>query len=352
MPGLCDAAAMQELRQVEGLPPGLLDAEAHQLADLLGGPTLLRIKRGVPRALSRRESALSASVCAPIFVSVLLHGNETSGWDGLRRLLRAHPVVQRDLLVFIGNVQAAAVGLRKLPKQADFNRIWRPASGVAAELLGCIGAQPLRAVVDLHNNTGKTPHYAVLTDLSQASLGLARLFADIGVYLEEPASVLTRAFAGRAPCVALELGQVGDPQATHRAAGFLAALLALDELPQGAGNLRLHRTLARVHPPPNAAFGFAGEPTEDLDLVLDGGLEASNFRPLPAGTAFGVARNGARLRVRDNNSQDVTDRFLEVRAGRILATRTLIPAMFTSDVDMVRQDCLCYLMAPANSPPT
>ena len=84
MPGLCDAAAMQELRQVEGLPPGLLDAEAHQLADLLGGPTFLRIKRRVPSALSRRESALSASVCAPIFVSVLLHGNETSGWDGLR----------------------------------------------------------------------------------------------------------------------------------------------------------------------------------------------------------------------------------------------------------------------------
>lgn len=343
---------MQELRQVEGLPPGLLDAEAHQLADLLGGPTLLRIKRTAPSALSRRQSAPDAPACAPIFVSVLLHGNETSGWDGLRRFLRAHPVVRRDLLVFIGNVEAAAVGLRRLPQQADFNRIWRPASGVAAELLSCIGVQTLRAVVDFHNNTGKTPHYAILTDPSQASLGLARLFADIGVYLEKPASVLTRAFAGRAPCVALELGQVGDPQATERAAGFLAALLALDELPQGAGDLRLHRTLARVHPPLDAAFGFAGEDTKGLDLVLDGGLEASNFRPLPAGTPFGVARNGARLQVRDNNRQDVTDRFLEVRAGRILTTKTLIPAMFTSDVDMVRQDCLCYLMAPANSPPT
>lgn len=342
---------MRELRQVEGLPPGLLDAEAHQLADLLGGPTLLRIKRTAPCALSRQGRPPGAPLCAPILVSVLLHGNETSGWDGLRRFLRAHPVVQRDLLVFIGNVEAAAAGLRKLPQQADFNRIWRPASGVAAELLGCIGAQALRAVVDFHNNTGKTPHYAVLTDSSQASLGLARLFADIGVYLEKPASVLTRAFAGRAPCVALELGQVGDPQATDRAAGFLAALLALDELPQGAGELRLHRTLGRVHPPTDAAFGFAGEDTQGLDLVLDGGLEASNFRPLPAGTSFGVARNGARLRVRDNNHRDVTDRFLEVRAGRILATKTLIPAMFTSDVEMVRQDCLCYLMAPANSPP-
>ncbi len=357
-----------ELRQVEGLPPGLLDAEAHQLAELLGGPTLLRLKGASSGPLScgevdARQRPLAAGLrenpsptaglhevdLAPLFVSVLLHGNETSGWDGLRRFLRLQPALQCDLLIFIGNVEAAAVGLRKLPGQADFNRIWRPATGVAAELLAGIGAQPLLAAVDFHNNTGQTPHYAVLTDLSQGSLGLARLFADIGVYLERPDSVLTRAFAGRSPCIALELGPVGDPQAAERATGFLAALLNLDEPPQGAGDLRLYRALARVHPPKDAAFGFAETAEEDLDLVLHGDLQASNFQPLPAGTAFGVARNGACLRVLDNKRRDVTERFLEIRDGRILTTRTLIPAMYTADADMVRQDCLCYLMAPADS---
>ena len=331
---------MTTLRQVEGLPHGLLEAEAPQLAGLLGGPALLRLKgtRAGPSRAGR----------PPLFISLLLHGNETSGWDGLRRFLRAQPALPRDLLVFIGNVEAAALGLRKLPGQTDFNRVWRPATGVAADLLASIGAQPLLAVVDMHNNTGRTPHYAVLTDLSPGSLGLANLFADIGVYLERPASVLTRAFSGRAPCVALELGQVGDPQAADRAAGFIAALLALDEPPQGAGDLRLYRTLARVYPPEDAAFGFAETADEGLDLILDGDLQASNFRPLPAGTAFGTARNGACLRVLDNQRQDVTEQFLEIRDGRMLATRTFIPAMYTADAAMVRQDCLCYLMAPAN----
>ena len=334
---------MTELRQVEGLPAGFLEAEARQLAELLGGPTLLRLK-----GLGRGPSGAGLP---PLLLSVLLHGNETSGWDGLRRFLGAQPALPRDLLVFIGNVEAAARGLRKLPGQADFNRLWRPATGVAADLLASIGAQPLLAVVDMHNNTGRTPHYAVLTDLSEGSLGLARLFADIGVYLERPASVLTRAFRGRAPCVALELGQVGDPQAAERAAGFIAALLDLDEPPQGAGDLRLYRTLARVHPAEDAAFGFAETAEEGLDLILDGTLQASNFRPLPAGTAFGTARNGACLRVLDNQRQDVTEQFLEIRDGRILATRNFIPAMYTADADMVRQDCLCYLMAPANGRP-
>ena len=330
-----------ELRQVNGLPAGLLEAEAHRLAELLGGPTLLRIK-------GAGSAGLHGAGAAPLFVSVLLHGNETSGWEGLRRFLRTQPNLPCDLLIFIGNVAAAAaVGRRTLPGQTDFNRIWRPAQGVAADLLAGIGAQPLRAVVDLHNNTGRTPHYAVLTDLSQGSLGLARLFAGIGVYLEKPASVLTRAFAGQAPCVALELGQVGDPQAADRAANFISTLLDLEEPPQGAGDLRLYRALARVHPPEGAAFGFTATTGENLDLILDGDLQASNFHPLPAGTAFGLTRNGACLRVLDNKRQEVTEHFLEIRDGRILTTRTLIPAMFTADADMVRQDCLCYLMAPA-----
>ena len=326
--------AANTLSCIEGLPPGLLDVEAPALNEWLGGPTLLRLK-GPERA--------------SILISVLLHGNETSGWDGLRQVLRRHAALPRDLLILIGNVEAAAAGVRTLPGQADFNRIWRPASGVASEVLASIGDEPLMAVVDLHNNTGKNPHYAVLTDLSPGSLGLARLFGGLGVFVEEPDTVLTRAFAGRAPNIALELGPVADPEAVDRANHYLDKLLALENAPTGRiDDLRLFRTLARVHPPADAAFGFSGAGEGDLDLILDGGMEASNFRALPAGAEFGVARNGVNLQVLDNRHRDVTDRFLEVRNGRILAAQTLIPAMYTTDEDVIRQDCLCYLMAPAN----
>ncbi|MCZ0945316.1 MAG: peptidase M14, partial [Gammaproteobacteria bacterium] len=244
--------------------------------------------------------------------------------------------------------EAAAAGVRTLPDQADFNRIWRPASGIAAEVLATIGDEPLMAVVDLHNNTGKNPAYAVLTDLSPGSLGLARLHGGVGVIVEEPDTVLTRAFAGRAPSIALELGPVGDPEATGRAARYLDGLLSLPEAPTARiEDLRLYRTLARVHPPADATFGFSTAGQGKLDLVLNGGIEENNFRPLPAGTEFGQARNGFNLQVLDNRHRDVTSQFLDVRDGRILATRTLMPAMYTTDASVVRQDCLCYLMAPA-----
>ena len=326
--------AAAALRRIEGLPPGLLDVEAQALNDWLGAPTLLRLK-------GRERN--------PILVSVLLHGNETSGWDGLRQVLRRHAAaLPRDLLILIGNVEAAAAGVRTLPDQADFNRIWRPASGIGAEVLAGIADEPLLAVVDLHNNTGQNPPYAVLTDLSPGSLGLACLDeSGVGVFVEEPDTVLTRAFAGRTPSVALELGPVADAQAVPRAVRYLDKLFALAEVPIGRmDDLRLFRTLARVHPPVNAAFGFSGIGEGDLDLVLDAAIEASNFRALPVGAKFGVARNGFNLQVLDNQHQDVTHRFLEVRDGRILAAEPLIPAMYTTDENVIRQDCLCYLMAP------
>ncbi len=326
--------AATALRRIEGLPPGLLDVAASALNDWLGAPTLLRLKG--------RERA-------PILISVLLHGNETSGWDGLRQVLRRHAAaLPRDLLILIGNVEAAAAGVRTLPGQMDFNRIWRPASGIGIEVLAGVADEPLLAVVDLHNNTGKNPPYAVLTDLSPGSLGLACLYdSGVGVLVEEPDTVLTRAFAGRAPSIALELGPVADAEAVPRAARFLDRLLAVGEVPAGhMDDLRLFRTLARVHPPADAAFGFAGVGEGDLDLVLDAGMEASNFRALPAGAEFGVARNGFSLRVLDNQHRDVTDRFLKVRDRRILAAAPLIPAMYTTDENVIRQDCLCYLMAP------
>ncbi len=326
--------AAAALRRIEGLPPGLLDVDASTLNDWLGAPTLLRLKG--------RERT-------PILISVLLHGNETSGWDGLRQVLRHHAAtLPRDLLILIGNVEAAAAGVRTLPDQADFNRIWRPASGIGAEVLAGVADEPLLAVVDLHNNTGQNPPYAVLTDLSPGSLGLACLYdSGVGVFIEEPDTVLTRAFAGRAPSVALELGPVADAQAIPRAARYLDKLFALGEMPTGhMDDLRLFRTLARVHPPVEATFGFSGIGDGSLDLVLDASMEASNFHALPAGVEFGAARNGFNLRVLDNQHQDVTDRFLEVRDGRILATEPLIPAMYTTDKKVIRQDCLCYLMAP------
>ena len=156
-----------------------------------------------------------------------------------------------------------------------------------------------------------------------------------------------------------------------RAYGFLCKLIALERIPEAAPkSTQLYRTLARVHPPDGARFVFSNRDSDTVpadwlrrgatgdaeaappiradgfDLVLDDAIEASNFARLPVGTLFGVTAGGPGLEVLDNGQKNVTSRYFEIRNGRILLKSPVVPAMYTTDPGVVRQDCLCYFMAP------
>ncbi len=326
------------LRVHSRLPDGLLECDATALHRLLGGPTLIRLAGGRTPAL---------------FVSVLLHGNETSGWDGVRTYLRANPEPERDLTLFVGNTRAAEAGVRALPDQPDFNRIWRNTGGaggaVAAAVRAAIAHEVYFASVDLHNNTGHNPYYSVLTELAPLNLGLAQLFSDKAVYVEEPDTVLTRLFTGRCPAVTLEAGPVGDPRCAQRVTDFLSRLMALDAVPVArADSLSLFRTRVRVHVREGVTFGFEGDEAraEDIALVLTGGVEAVNFHELSSGTVFGASGLPAArvLRVLDVSHRDVTGEYFQQDGREILLKQAVVPAMYTTDPYVVRQDCLCYFM--------
>jgi succinylglutamate desuccinylase len=322
---------------LHGLPRGLVECQADELAAFLGGPSLIHIP-------GREEPAL--------FVSVLLHGNETSGWSGVRQLLQETPCPARTMILFIGNVHAAESGLRLLPGQQDYNRIWRDAGGeeghLAASVIRALHDQDLHAAVDLHNNTGRNPHYSVLTDLDPGCLGLACLFSDKAVHIQEPDTVLARIFRGRCPAVTLELGPVGDPACDKRAYHYLQALISQPGLPAPALNsLQLYRSLGRLHVLDDIEFSFVHE-ERATPLVLSDGMEAVNFKVLPPGTGFGsteIPLNSS-IRVLGPTHQDVTDEFLQQDDGRIITRRPLVPAMYTTDPAVIRQDCLCYFMEP------
>jgi len=99
------------LTQYDGLPPGLLDLPAARLGELLPGPALIHLP-------GRRTP--------PLFVSVLLHGNEDTGWLAAQSVLKKFVSAElpRALSLFIGNVEAARSGLRRLDGQPDYNRVW------------------------------------------------------------------------------------------------------------------------------------------------------------------------------------------------------------------------------------
>ena len=326
---------MPQIQELAELPQGLLDCEAQDLAGLLGGPTLIHL----------------GGACEPaLFVSVLLHGNEISGWNGLRRLLRETPILPRSLSLFIGNVDAAAQSMRALPDQQDYNRIWRNGTGVegtlAREVTAALLPRDLFAAIDLHNNTGHNPHYSVLTDLLAENLGFAYLFSDKVVYVQEPDTVLAHIFAGKCPAVTLELGAVADAGCEDRAYDYLQRCLALEQTPRARlEDLSLFRTRARIHIRDGVEFSFADEPRA-TPLVLTAGVEGVNFHELPVGSVFGNAQRPLAevLQVLDDHHQDVTEQYFALDDQDIVLKRAVTPAMYTTDPYVIRQDCLCYLM--------
>ena len=328
------------LKQADTLPEGFVQADARELADLLGGPTLVHLP-------GRRER--------PLFVSVLLHGNETTGLQALQDLLRRYRgrELPRALSLFIGNVDAARDGLRRLAGQPDYNRVWpgsecpdTPERRMMQQVFDIMCQRRPFASVDVHNNTGINPHYACINQIKAAHVQLARLFSRTLVYFTRPAGVQSLAFSRLCPAVTVECGKVGQAAGEAHALEFLDACLHLSELPghmPGGQDVDLFHTVATVRVSRAFSFGF-GPGDTDICFVED--LDHLNFRELPAGTVLAQLSGveAMPLEALDESGRDVAPRFFRLRDGALETARPLMPSMFTLDARVIRQDCLGYLM--------
>lgn len=337
---------MATLTQFDALPAGLLDRPAAQLHEVLPGPALIH--------LPGRSSP-------PLFVSVLLHGNEDTGWVAAQSVLRKHAGAElpRALSLFIGNVEAARSGLRRLDGQPDYNRVWPGSdepdaaeSAIMRQVVDAMRARGVFASLDIHNDTGLNPHYACVNRLDQDFLHLATLFSRIVVYFVRPRGVQSAAFAELCPAVTVECGKPGTPGSVEHAADFIEACLHLAGFPAHRvtpHDIDLFHTVATVRVPDDASFGF-GAPDADIDFVPE--LDHYNFTELARGDVLGAVRPGstARLRALDEDGADVGPRLFDYREGAISLAQPLMPAMLTRDERVIRQDCLCYLMERMRMP--
>lgn len=334
------------LKELTKIPEGLLDLPAEALHEKLGGPVLIHLT-------GQRQPAL--------FISVLMHGNENVGWEAVRSLLRKYTVgggeqpLPRFLSLLIGNTSAAAVNMRRLPAQPDYNRVW-PGSemaytaehGMMQQVVDIMASRGVFASVDVHNNTGLNPHYACLNAIRTETLHLAAMFSRTVVYFIRPVGVQSIAMTELCPAVTLECGKVGQAHGVEHAAEYLDACLHLAEHPQhpiAHGDIDLFHTVAIVKVPPQISFGFG---CDGRDLCLLDDLERLNFREIPPGTCFGLAGPGSVVDipfdVRNEEDLDVGTRYFELEQAEIKTIKPLMPSMLTRDETVIRQDCLCYLM--------
>jgi len=340
---------MSTLRQTKSIPPELYDCSHTELYKLLGGPTLFYIE-------GKRNP--------PLFITVLQHGNEPTGFDAIQQILGKyrHKELPRSMWLFIANVKAAETSQRVLNAQLDFNRAWPgttstqcPETELMAQVVQIVTKQPLFASVDLHNNTGHNPHYGCVNKLENNFLQLATLFSRTIVYFRQPVGVQSLAMAEHCTAVTLECGQAGEHAALAHAIEYIDACLHLHHFPQThsiPNGTNLLKTAAVAKVKSGTSFGFDEESFRDgqLDICFRQDLDHFNFGLLKQGETLAKIRSGIKLPmvVIDENGKDIVDELFTVKNGKVIVNKTITPSMATLDTYVIKRDCLFYLMKEIN----
>lgn len=331
---------MLRLQQLDGLPDGLLKIHPQNLYQLLPQPTLIHLQGNQPE---------------PLFITVLMHGNEPTGFYAVQKLVQKyqHKALPRSLSLFFANIEAARHNVRQLENQPDFNRVWP-----GTQLPPCAESRLMQQVVDkmqglhpfasidIHNNTGLNPHYGCINKLDNRYIQLAALFARLTVYFTHPKGVQSGAMAEICPAITLECGRPDQAYGTQHVLDYLDTCLHLPELSNKAVSIKdvdLFHTIAQVKIQPETNFSFH---IDKSDLLLDHDLEQMNFTEVNSGTRFGRVNVNGQLPVIAINpeGQDVSEKFFHLEQQELRISRPAMPSMLTLDEKVIRQDCLCYLM--------
>lgn len=332
-------------RELYEIPDGLLDVGPEGLLDLLGGPTLIHLQ-GI-----RKES---------LFVSVMLHGNEFTGLLAIQNILRRYQdrELPRSISIFIGNVAAARENLRALPGQPDYNRIWgygdTPEHQMTHYVMESMVKRSVFAAIDVHNNTGKNPHFTLICRHDNDSYHLATLFGRTVVYTVKPDTTSTWAMSEYCPAVTLECGMPGDQHGVEHAIEFVDACLHLSHFPEQPlpeHDMDLYHLVSIIKIPSRYSFAFKqngqdGDMDPGTDLIFDEDLVSMNFSEVPEGTPFCHVKedSDAFLEAWDEHGKDQSANFFTRDGEQYRLKVPVMPAMLTDNTNVIRIDCLCYLM--------
>lgn len=324
-----------KLNYFENISPNFLNIKFDNIWELYDSPSLIHIK-------GRDEEA--------IFISILLHGNETSGLLAVQNILKKIKELPRSIYLFIGNVAAARNNVRYLKGQEDYNRIWMEGDGpefkIAAELLNILSNKKLFCAVDIHNNNGKNPFYACINRKDQSFYQLAGAFSEKMVYFETPKGTLSMAMANFCPSVTLECGPVGDLEGIDKCQNYLERLLFTEAIEHLADteNYKVYEVNAKMLVPNEIEIVIGNRVLESC-LCLPKELESWNFLNKEKGSLF--AYNGSEsftLDVLNVKGENVVDQYFSLNSGIISFKKNCIPSMLTSSPSIIKQDCLGYLM--------
>lgn len=351
---------MQQTRTHRVMPDGvdeqLLRLNPFEFARALQVPTLIRVPGtgdGPPRG-----------------VACLLHGDESTGLEAVLKVLQRRRRWPFDLWVLVGNVRAAVAegGFRHryLPDQEDFNRVWgdldtgpdTPQREAAVAIVEHLSTCGLSAMVDVHNNTGDNPFYAIVTSDQAVDFNVATLFTTTILRWNLLVNTLMEALPRDVAAIAVECGLPGLPESRAFAVDGLRRYLGVRRFRDDhvRFDVDVYGDMVTVKVPDEVSFAFGGD-LGDHDFVVADGSDRHNFLRIPEGHVIGRVPAGrpVPLVVEGPRGTVVTDQHLDVTDGGLVVTRhATIPVMMTRTVDAARKDVLFYMadQLPAPGLPT
>jgi len=329
------------------IPSAFLSISHRQIKELFDTPTLIHLK-------GEKEPAL--------FISILLHGNEYSGLQIMQEILKKYQTTDgyklpRGIWLFIGNVDAAHMGVRLRDGQIDFNRAWpgtpEPESDTAVliqEVMDTITQGDLFASIDLHNNTGQNPPYGCISVVNEKNKYLSSFFNHFAMVFQSPKGVSTMAFDDICPAITLECSTPGNIPAIKRAFELIDDLMHMDHFPEKplpVHDLQLVKNSATIKINTDVTFCFEDEEYSDTlgyDLTLVKNFDHHNFTLLEQDEIFAYSKVPKPFLVISPDGKDITEDIIKNDNGKISLKRALMPAMISMDKKIVLQDCLCYLL--------
>jgi succinylglutamate desuccinylase len=322
------------LNVIHHIPKGLMNIKSTDLHTIFSGSTLIHLK---------------GKKNPPLLISCLMHGNEFTGLLALQALMKKYGESHwpRSVYLFFGNIDAAKANRRHLDGQPDYNRSWKkgdlPENHMTQEVVRVTTEAGLFATIDIHNNTGRNPHYSIISNDDVRHKNLAALFGELCMYFDEVIDSNTQAFMKHCPSVTLEAGQPGNPDGTKHVLDFLEKVLTLDEVSKEPAQtqLKLIKMIGTVKLKKETTVGVGNE---EGDIHFEPDFDLMNFKEMPAGTFWGFYRGEHRLEYKDRNGVDRSDEVFDYRDGKIITKIPTIPSMLKLDKNVLKSNCVGYLM--------
>lgn len=228
-------------------------------------------------------------------LSVLIHGNEPTGYFAFLDWLKKDQQPKTDVYCFISGVGAALTKPyfthRVMLTGQDLNRCFEPPfrgyeGELAEEILQAMKLIKPEALVDIHNTSGNSPDFGISTNRSACEFNLCSMFTTKVLVICFGMGTLVEVAAKTCPSVTIECGNSNHPQATPIALRGLETFFQTQNLEafQPKHPIHIIDNPIRLELKPEYKIVYSHEKEADADIVMPTDIDKLNSEAISSGT--------------------------------------------------------------------